>query len=64
MINKYLKYWDHDLFGYSYEHPCSVRAVLSILTKKMEKECFGYSSQKMEVQHLIREVALECGFKK
>jgi len=62
LINNYLKYWDINQFGDRYEHPCSVRAVLSILARKMDKHGYNYTTKKDEIMHLIKEVGEECGF--
>jgi hypothetical protein len=37
-IKDYLKYLDQDIFGKHYQHICSIRAVLTILARKLESE--------------------------
>ncbi len=58
-IKDYLKYLDQDIFGKHYQHICSIRAVLTILARKLENEK-DFSPERIKEINL--EIAKYAGF--
>mgnify|MGYP002640606458 CR=1 FL=1 len=59
-LEEYLPLVDRDIFGDQFTHLCSLRAVITILARKMDEQSVNMGDA-VAIQRINREVALETG---
>ena len=59
-LKEYLPLVDRDIFGDQFTHLCSLRAVITLLARKMDEQSVNMGDA-VAIQRINREVALETG---
>ena len=61
-MEEYLPLVDSSLFGEKFTHLCSLRAIVTLLARKMDEQGVGFDNTDA-TQRINQEVAVEAGHK-